>query len=138
MSGTTRPRWATAAALAAIAFGVATIFAGGKTLFGGTAEREAAGAIVPFVLWFNFVAGFAYVLAGYGFFIWRRWAAILAATIAIATLAIFVALGLHIAGGGGFEWRTIGAMTLRSAVWIAIAIPACRAFRCFGGATQPR
>lgn len=138
MSGMTRPRWATVAAVAAVAFGVATIFAGGKTLFGGTAEREAAGAIVPFVLWFNFTAGFAYVVAGFGIFLWRRWAAILSAAIAIATLAIFVALGLHIAWGGGFEWRTIGAMTLRSVVWLAIAIPACRAFRRLRPAAAPR
>ena len=29
-------------------------------------------ATVPFVLWFNFVAGFAYVMAGVGLFLWKR------------------------------------------------------------------
>jgi hypothetical protein len=70
-----RPRWAAVAALVAVAFGILTIIVGGKTLFGGPVERAAAGNIVPFVLWFNFVAGFAYVIAGLGLFLWKRWAA---------------------------------------------------------------
>jgi hypothetical protein len=35
-------------------------------LFGTEATRAAAGNAVPFVLWFNFLAGFAYILAGLG------------------------------------------------------------------------
>ena len=42
-----RPRWAAVAALVAVVFGVVTIIVGGKTLFGGPAERAAAGNIVP-------------------------------------------------------------------------------------------
>jgi hypothetical protein len=126
-----RPRWAAVAALVAVAFGIVTIIVGGKTLFGGPAERAAAGNIVPFVLWFNFIAGFAYVIAGCGVFLWKRWAAQLSAAIAITTVAIFVALGIHIFLGGAFEARTIGAMTVRSLVWIAIAVAACRALGCF-------
>ncbi len=33
-------------------------------LFDGEAARTAAGAYVPLVLWFNFIAGFAYVITG--------------------------------------------------------------------------
>ena len=62
-------------ALVAIAFGIVTIAVGGKTLFGGAYERDAAGNIVLFALWFNFVAGFAYVIAGLELFLWKRWAA---------------------------------------------------------------
>ena len=43
----------------AVLFGLLTVLSGGRTLFGGEAGRLAAGAIVPFVLWVNFVAGFA-------------------------------------------------------------------------------
>ena len=39
----------------AIVFGVLTIFSGGRTLL-GSAD---AGAVVPFVLWFNTLAGLA-------------------------------------------------------------------------------
>jgi len=125
-----RPRWATAVALIAVVFGIATIIVGGKTLFGGAAIRAAAGNIVSFVLWFNFVAGFAYVAAGLGLFLWQRWAAQLSAAIAIATIAVFVAFGVHVLLGGAFETRTVGAMAFRSAVWIAIAIGSCRVLGC--------
>lgn len=131
-----RPRWAAVLALVAIIFGIATIIVGGKTLFGGAEERAAAGNIVPFVLWFNFVAGFAYVFAGFGLFLWKRWAAQLSAAIAVATLVVFIAFGVHIFLGGMFEVRTIGAMIIRSAVWIVIAASACRALRCFQRGTS--
>jgi hypothetical protein len=131
-----RPRWATIVALVAIIFGIVTIVVGGKTLFGGADERAAAGNIVPFVLWFNFVAGFAYVIAGVGLFWWKRWAAQLSAAIAIATMAVFIAFGIHIFLGGMFEGRTVGAMIIRSAVWIAIAASACRTLGCFRRGTS--
>lgn len=121
-----RPWWA-AAAVAAVAFGVVTVIAGGRTLFGAPADRAAAGNIVPFVLWFNFIAGFAYVAAGAGIFLWRRWAATLSALIAIATVGVFMALGVHILNGGLFETRTVAAMTFRSLVWIGLAMALRRA-----------
>ena len=108
-------------AAVAVLFGVATIVSGSRVLFGGVAAREAAGAVVPFVLWFNTAAGFAYVAAGIG--LWRRrgWSVTLAAVIAAATAAVFAAFGLHVLAGGAFEPRTVGAMALRTLVWLAIA-----------------
>ena len=43
------------------------------------------------------------------------------AALAVLTALAFGALGLHIAGGGAFEARTVGAMMLRTIVWAAIA-----------------
>lgn len=126
-----RPRWAIVAALVAVIFGIITVFVGGRTLFGGPAVRTAAGNIVPFVLWFNFVAGFAYIIAGCGIFLWKRWAAQLSVAIAVATVAVFIALAIYIFLGGLFETRTIGAMTIRSVVWIVIATSTCRALECW-------
>lgn len=123
------PRWISVLALFAIIFGVATIIVGGRTLFGGVEARAAAGNIVSFVLWFNFVAGFAYVVAGTGMLLSKRWAAYLSATIAVATIAVFLALGVHILTGLAFEARTVGAMTLRSVIWIVIAVLAWRQLR---------
>jgi hypothetical protein len=128
-----RPRWAIAAALVAILFGIITLIVGGKTLFGGVEGRAAAGHIVPFVLWFNFLAGFAYIVAGLGLFLWKRWAARLSVAIALATVLVFIAFGSHIIVGGAFEMRTLGAMVIRSAVWLVIAISACRALGCLSG-----
>jgi uncharacterized membrane protein len=126
-----RPRWAAILALVATIFGIVTIIVGGKTLFGGAEERAAVGNIVPFVLWFNFVAGFAYIIAGVGLFLWKRWAALLSAVIAATTIAVFIAFGIYIFLGGAFESRTVGAMIIRSAIWIVIAASTCRTFRCF-------
>lgn len=125
-----RPRWAVLAAAVAVAFGMVTIVVGGRTLFSGPAARAAAGNIVLFVLWFNFIAGFAYVIAGVGLFAWQRWAALLSAVIAVTTIAVFAAFGLHVLAGGAFELRTVGAMAVRSLVWVAIAVAACRALGC--------
>jgi hypothetical protein len=84
-------------------------------LFGGAGARAAVGDAVPFVLWFNFLSGFVYVLAGVGLFLWVRWGAQLSALLAIAILLVFAAFGLHVVSGGAFEMRTVGAMILRSA-----------------------
>lgn len=108
----------------AIAFGVLTIFSGGRTLL-GSADM---GAVVPFVLWFNTLAGLAYVVAGLGLWQGRRWAWPLSFAIFAATLSVFAAFGLHVAQGGAFEMRTVFAMTLRSTVWGWIAWVARQAF----------
>lgn len=109
-----------AAAIVAVLFGLMTIASGGSALFGGAAARQAAGAYVPFVLWFNFLAGFAYVAAGAGLWQRRRWGAMLALAIAGATLLVFAAFGVHVLTCGAYETRTVGAMTLRTLLWTAI------------------
>ena len=116
-----RGLWITTISVIAIAFGLLTLKEGGTVLFGSEAARTAAGHYVPFVLWFNFLAGFAYVLAGAGLWWRQRWAAWLAVAIAAATLLVFAAFAVHIANGGAWEQRTLIAMGLRSLVWIAIA-----------------
>lgn len=58
-----RPLGITLLSIVAILFGIATIKEGGSVLF-TEAGKQAAGNFVPFVVWFNFVAGFAYVVAG--------------------------------------------------------------------------
>lgn len=113
--------WMKVAGLVAIAFGVLTVKQGGAVLYGAAAARESAGHYVPFVLWFNFLAGFAYVVAGLGLWWRQRWAAGLAIAIAAATLIVFAAFGVHVATGGAWERRTAIAMSARSVVWLAIA-----------------
>lgn len=61
-----RPRWALAAGIVAVLFGALTVWSGGRALFGGSAARAEVGDAVGFVLWFNFLCGFFYVLAGVG------------------------------------------------------------------------
>jgi hypothetical protein len=108
----------------AIAFGVLAIFSGGRALL-GSADM---GAVVPFVLWLNTLAGLAYFVAGLGLWQGRRWAWPLSFAIFAATLLVFAAFGLHVARGGAFEMRTVFAMALRGAVWGWIAWVARQAF----------
>ena len=118
-----RSRVLLAAAVVAIVFGMLTIFSGAAALFGG-AEM---GDVVPFVLWFNFLAGFAYVVAGIGLWLgadWGRWLSIIVAS---ATALVFLAFLAHVLLGNPYEMRTLGAMILRLAVWSAIAFAAHRA-----------
>ena len=118
--------WSWTISLVAVGFGVLTIKEGGSILFGGEAALEAAGNYVPFVLWFNFVTGFAYVIAGAGLWMQQRWAARLAVAIAAATTLVFAAFGAHVYSGGAYEQRTVVAMSLRTLVWIVIAAIAWR------------
>lgn len=116
------------ATVVAVAFGLLTIMEGGTVLFGGEAARLAAGNYVPFVLWFNFLAGFVYVVAGAGLWAHKRWAMWLALFVVLGTVAVFAAFGIHILLGGAFEMRTMAAMSLRTAVWAVIFRYSSRGF----------
>ena len=125
-------------AIAAIAFGVLTVFSGGRALFGGMEARAELGNIVPFVLWFNFVAGFVYVLAGVALLQTKRWAAPMALLLAVSTVLVFAAFAVHIVAGGAFEARTVGALSLRSLFWVVVALVALRAMKATAAGSSPR
>jgi hypothetical protein len=108
------------AAAVALVFGLLTIKEGGAVLFWDDAARVAAGDYVAFVLWFNFLAGFFYVVTGAGLWALQRWAFWLALFILVGTILVFAALGIHILLGGAFEARTVIAMTIRTTAWAAI------------------
>lgn len=101
------------AGIAAIVFGALTLVSGGKALFGGADM----GAVVPFVLWFNFLAGFFYVLAGALILIGHRTALPMASALLAATALVFAGFLWWLLRGGAYEMRTLGAMLLRTAFW---------------------
>ena len=111
------------AGVAAIAFGSLTLISGGSALFGAVDM----GAVVPFVLWFNFLAGFAYVIGGLLLMIGHRLALPVALIILIATAAVFAAFGWRVLAGDAFEMRTVGAMTLRTLFWAVMVWVAVKA-----------
>ncbi len=127
----TNPRstglWITAGI--ALVFGALTIVSGGRALFGDPAAQAAAGNAVPFVLWFNFLSGFAYMLAAVGIVLRKPWSGSLAWALVVAILAVFGLFGWHVLQGGPYEMRTVGAMVLRAAVWIGIAMYLQRLFK---------
>lgn len=116
-------------AIAAIAFGVATVLTGGRALFGSAESRADFGNAVPFVLRFNFLAGFVYIVAGAGLLLGRRWAVYTSLFVAVSTILVFVAFGVHVIGGGAFERRTIGALMIRSTFWVAVTAVSMRAMK---------
>jgi hypothetical protein len=113
--------------LVAAGFGLLTIKEGGTILFGDQeAARDAAGNYMPSVVWFNFLAGFAYLAAAVGLARQRVWAARLALGIAATTGMMFVYFGLLALSGIPYELRTVAAMTLRTTLWAGIAWVASR------------
>ena len=113
-------------AVIAVVFGLLTIKSGGTVLFVDGTFREEAGNYVPFVVWFNFLAGFVYLIAGGGLWIQKHWAVWISLFIVVATLVVFAILGIHILKGRMYEVRTIAAMSLRTVVWALIAMFAYR------------
>lgn len=118
---TSARRWRGVAGGLALLFGAATVIQGGLTLLG----RGETGNVVPFVLAFHFVAGFAYLAAGGATLAGRRWAVWIARALAVSTALVFVALGAHVLHGGAYEVRTVVAMTLRTTFWVvqSLALP---------------
>ena len=104
----------------AILFGIDTLVSGGRALFELHGTENSAAKIVPFVLYFNFTAGFAYIVAGAGLALRRPWAPLFAAAIAASTIIVFVVLGIWIAVGNAYEARTIAAMSLRTVFWLGV------------------
>lgn len=105
----------------ALLFGLLTIKEGASVLFFNGEARTAAGNFVPFVLTFNFIAGFFYVLAGASILTGFKWSTPIAVLIAATTLIIFIVFGFHIYSGSPYETRTLAAMTLRSLFWLVTA-----------------
>lgn len=106
-------------------FGLLTLVSAGWVLF-GDADM---GAVVPFVLWFNFLAGGAYIAGGVLLLRGHSLAFPVALAILIATAIVFAAFGLRVAASGAFEMRTVGAMTLRTGFWAVMTWVAARASR---------
>ncbi len=111
-------RWVNAAAIFAVLFGLLTIISGGSVLL-NTQAQQLAGNYVTFVVLFNFLAGFAYVIAGVGLWTLQRWSMWLSLLIALATLIILAVFSLHILTGGSYEMRTVIVLFLRSGIWFA-------------------
>ena len=117
-----RPMMITVLAIIAVVFGALTLFSGGRNLF-DTAVIAEAGNTIGFVLWFNFLAGFAYIFAGYLLWKWKLCGVRLSAVIAGATLLVFLAMGIYVIQFDGlYNAKTVGAMVLRSSVWVLIAV----------------
>ena len=102
-------------------FGLMTILSGGRSLFteNGIATR---GNIVPLILWFNFFAGFFYLVASISIFKLKPCVKKLSIAIAISNSIVLVYLLNHIFQGQLYEYKTLIAMIFRTLFWILFAL----------------
>ena len=115
------------AGAAAAVFGLMTVVSGGTVLFGGDQLSRLAGNVVSFVLWFNFLAGFAYVMTGIGLWFARGWARWMAIAILIGTAVVLCAFLVYVSQGGPHETRTLVALIFRTGFWAIVTSTALRA-----------
>lgn len=108
----------------AILFGIATLISGGRAIVALHGIPDPTAKTVPFVLYFNFAAGIAYMVAGAGLILQRKWAPALAVAIALATTIVFLGLGAWILTGNAYEVRTVLAMVLRTVFWLGAGVAA--------------
>ncbi len=108
-------------AVVAIAFGLLTIFAGGRVLFLGV---DPGYLVFRPLLMFNTAMGVAYVIVGVA--MWRDlpWSVRGAGTIASLNLAVLGTIGVMYASVGGVASDSLRAMTIRCAVWLALLVGA--------------
>jgi hypothetical protein len=102
-------------------FGLMTILSGGRSLFteSGIATR---GNIVPLVLWFNFVAGFFYLIASVSIFKMKTCVKKLSTALAVSNTFVLAYLLNHIFQGQLYEHKTLIAMIFRTSFWILVAL----------------
>jgi hypothetical protein len=99
-----------------IIFGIMTIIEGGAVSFDIGKARINSGNYIPFVLWFNFISGFFYIITGIGLLLEKKWASKLSLLLLISILIVYLLLFIYILLGGLYEIRTIIAMGLRTTI----------------------
>ena len=108
------------AAWVLLVFGFLTIFAGGSVILDLFGMREKEGNFVSFVLWANFICGFLYLAASYGFFTRKVWTSFILSAATWVLIAAFAGLLIHIQSGGIYENKTIVAMIFRTTLTIVL------------------
>ena len=107
-------------ALVLLIFGFLTVFAGGSVILDFFGMRAKEGNYVLFVVWANFISGFLYLVASFGFFKGKNWTAAVLSAATWILIAAFAGLLIHIQTGGLFENKTIGVMIFRIAITIGL------------------
>lgn len=102
-----------AAAIILLLFGLLTLFLSTSVIADLFNIREREGNYVLFVVWANFLSGFLYLSAAYGFYKVKNWTLFSLATSFIILSAAFLGLIYHANSGGLYESKTIFALAFR-------------------------
>ncbi|MBK6867392.1 MAG: hypothetical protein IPG98_05480 [Burkholderiales bacterium] len=107
-----------ALALIAIAFGVLTLFAGTRVLSG----VDPGYVVFTPLLVYNVAMGFIYIVAGV--LAWRRLAAgrLLAGIIFVLNAVVLAAIVYLYQSGAAVASQSVGAMSLRTVVWLLLFV----------------
>lgn len=104
-------------AIVAIVFGLVTVFAGGRVLFGGL---DPGYVVFKPLLMFNTAMGVAYIAAGTA--IWRglRWSTYAAGAIVVFNLIALGTILLAYSRGSAVAVDSLKAMAFRCAAWLVV------------------
>jgi hypothetical protein len=94
-------------------FGLLTLFAGGSVILDLFEIREREGKYILFVVWANFICGFLYLFASYGFFKLKKWTTPLLKISIWILIIVLVVLLAWIINDNPFENKTIVALAFR-------------------------
>lgn len=101
-------------------FGILTLFAGGSVIMDLFGMREKEGNYVLFVVWANFLCGFIYLIASWGFLKRKSWTSFIL-TLALGILAVtFIGLMIWISKQQPYETKTLFAMSSRLLLTLAL------------------
>lgn len=103
-----------------LVFGLLTAFAGGSVIFDLFEMRAEEGHYVLFVVWANFICGFLYLMATYGFYKRKYWTKFILTLATIILAATFAGLLLYVKSGGLYEQKTIIVMVFRIVLTIVL------------------
>lgn len=90
-----------------------TLFMSSSVIFDWFGIRAKEGQYVSFVVWANFLCGWLYLPAVYGFAKHKNWIIYFLIAALIVLIAAFIGLQFHISAGGNFENKTVKAMVFR-------------------------
>ena len=107
------------AAVVAVLFGLATLFAGGRVLMG---YSDPGYVVYRPLLIYNTVMGFAYIAAGVAIWVSRQRGKYAASAIFIFNLAVLLGVVFLYANGGSVAIDSVRAMAFRTSVWLALLV----------------
>lgn len=102
-------------------FGLLTIYLSGSIIFNLFGMREKQGNYVDFVIWANFICGFIYLGAAYGFIQSKKWTV---GVLGLAILLLFItaiAFYNHVSSGGIYKEITFKALIFRFSITTILA-----------------
>ena len=105
-------------------FGAITLFLSTSVILNLFGIRELEGNYVLFIVWANFISSLLYLAAAIGFIKHKKWTTIVLAVSSAILIIAFVFLKIHIANGGVFETKTVGAMKFRTALTLVFTLMA--------------